>query len=171
MNLNFYMLTQDHRIQGALKPLGVREHMRAKEADLSQNNLQFLVEKAERVVEVDFIEKPIPLMSDRLKQLIEKFSPKLKFQPAGLMNLEKGEQYWYWLASFPKVACLSAASEFHLNGTMKRIVIDTAKAGNHPIFQLESPLGHYIVVNLMLAESMLRRDFTGLKLTSVEQDP
>lgn len=169
MNLDFYMLTQDQRIDGALKPLG-RVDMRPEGAIDKSIHLQFPIQKAEKAVEVDFIERPLPLISNRLKQLAEKFCPRMKFAPVGLMNLEKREQYWYWLASFPQVACLSAESEFHPNGTLKRIVIDSFKAGNHPIFQLEGPREHYIIVNLMLAESILRRDFTGLKLISVEQE-
>ncbi len=70
---------------------------------------------------IDFIAKPIALLADPVKQLVEKYEPRLPCKPVILMEQAKLKQVLYWLIIPPQVACLSAQTEFHLDGTLKKI--------------------------------------------------
>ena len=87
--------------------------------ELDELERQFpVLDKSENVY-IDFIEKPIALLADPVKQLVEKYEPRLPFKAVVLVDIPKLKQTLYWLAIPPKVACLSAQTEFNLDGTLK----------------------------------------------------
>lgn len=68
------------------------------------------------------------------------------------------------------VECLSPKAEFNKDDTLERLVIDETKIGFTKIFKVDGILENFIMISLDLAESILRRDFTGIKLERVEKD-
>lgn len=69
----------------------------------------------------------------------------------------------------PAVDCLSMETAFHLNGTVKKLVLDTDKIKAHQFFKVQGILEPYIVGGLDAAESFLRRSLNGFVLQKVEQ--
>ncbi|WP_374019770.1 serine protease [Paenibacillus thiaminolyticus] len=173
--MSYFILSQDDRIPDAIEPVGIRKAIpkdildEARIGELKEMSLQFPVPDREQIEYVDFIERPIPLLSDKLKQLIEKFLPRQFYHPVGLVDFTRMRQEVYWIALPQRMDCLSDLSEYHPNGTLKRPVIRVDMARNAPFFQIDGIYETILVVNLFLAESLLRRDFHGLRLTKVDK--
>ncbi|RNB50056.1 serine protease [Brevibacillus gelatini] len=173
--MNYFIMTQDERIAEAVVPTGVFDAMRPEwltpdyQEELEEAILQFDIKPKSENVYLDFLDRPIPLYSDRLKTLIHKFAPKLFAKSVVLADQERTRQDAYWLLILPRIACLSEQSEFYQNGSLKRLVIDEEKVRRHPIFQVEGILEPHIIIDLRLAEALLRRDFIGIRLKKVEQ--
>ena len=172
--MNYFILTQDERIPDAVEPIGISqvikkelltmEHL----AELEELDRQFPVLEKGTNDYIDFIEKPIPLLSNPLKQLIEKYVPKMPVKSIVLMDQKKMSQVLYWLMIPPTVACLSAQTEFHLDGTVKKLVIEENLAAPYSIFKIAGLREDHIVVNIALAESVLRRTFRGIRLRKIQ---
>ncbi|GAC41161.1 hypothetical protein [Paenibacillus popilliae] len=173
--MSYFILSQDDRILDAIEPVGIRKAIpkdifdEAQVDELKEMSLQFPVSDREQIEYVDFIERPIPLLSNKLKQLIEKFLPRRYYHPVGLVDFTRMRQEVYWITLPQRIDCLSHKSEYHCNGTLKRSVIRRDMAGDAPFFQIDGVYETILVVNLILAESILRRDFHGLKLTKVDE--
>ena len=110
------------------------------------------------------------LISDAVKQLVEKYVPNMPFKAVVLTDMPKLMQTLYWLVIPPRVRCLSAQTEFHLDGTLKKLVIDEQLAAPYSFFQIEGIKEQFIVVNIELAESILRRDFRGIRLQKIQTE-
>ncbi|ACA41077.1 serine protease [Lysinibacillus sphaericus] len=174
--MNYFILSQDERISNAVEPVGIAQVIKKelltieRMEELEELERQFPVLEKGEMVYTDLIEKPIMLLSDAVKQLVEKYEPQMPFKAVVLMDIPKVMQTLYWLVIPPKVPCLSAQTEFHLDGTLKKLVIDEHLAAPYPIFQIEGIKEHYIVVNIELAESILRRDFRGIRLRKIQTE-
>ncbi|MFX3633294.1 MAG: serine protease [Candidatus Pristimantibacillus sp.] len=173
--MNYFILSQDRRIIDPIElvsissvvPLGpLTEEIIQR---LQESHLQFEMKDKEKPVLIDYIERPIPLLSDRLKPLVEKFAPYAKYCPVALVNLKRMRQEGYWFVIPPLVNCLSEQTEFHPDGTLKRLVLDQTKIGQHYLFRIAGLREMIIVTHLGLAESILRRDFEGVSIRKAEQ--
>ncbi|MEY9973222.1 hypothetical protein ABH966_003606 [Lysinibacillus sp. RC46] len=174
--MNYFILSQDERIPNAVEPVGLSKIIKKelltveKMEELEELDRQFpVLDKSENDY-IDFIEKPIALLADPVKQLVEKYEPRLPFKPVVLVDMPKLKQSLYWLSIPPKVACLSAQTEFHLDGTLKKLVIDEVLAAPYTFFKIEGIKEDYIIVNIELAESILRRAFRGIRLRKVQTE-
>lgn len=117
----------------------------------------------------DIIESPVFLASDRLKQLIEPFEDSVIYKRVILSQIQEERQTVYWLMIPKTLDCLSDASEYYPNGWAKKAEIDPAKVGLHRIFQINLLPRPLFIVNLDVAEAIMRRGFGGIMLVPVEQ--
>ncbi|AKG37430.1 hypothetical protein [Paenibacillus durus] len=193
--MSYFRLSQDDRFPNAVQPQGVTAVIRPDMLDaglaeqrsaeqaagqaagqsagqrnsLEELSLQFAVAEAAQVDYVDFIEYPVPFVSNRVKRTIEIFAPMVRFVPGVFTDLPRRHQEVYWLVAAPQVDCLSDESEWHPDGRLRRLVLDAGRAGGQPFFQVNGPRERIWLINLALAEGLLRRDFNGIRLTRVEQ--
>ncbi|MCM3142689.1 DUF1629 domain-containing protein [Brevibacillus sp. MER 51] len=173
--MNYFILSQDERIASAVEPTGVFDVIRQEwltpdyQDELDEAVIQFDIKQKKENDYLDFLDRPIPLYSNRLKTIIHKFAPKLFVKSVVLVDRERIKQDLYWLMILPRVNCLSEQSEFHRDGSLKRLVLDPEKIGRHTIFQIEGIREPYIIIDLRLAEALLRRDFFGIRLKKAEQ--
>jgi hypothetical protein len=171
--MEYFLLSQDDRIVGAVKPLGlsqlVKDHGLVTESWDNLTNLpaQFYLENSNPEY-IDFIAKPVPIISNRLKQLFQIFDPKIFFKPVALANPKAIHQELYWLINPPSCDCIAAKSEFNKNGTIKRLAIDCSKTDERWIFKVARITECLIVINLGVAECMLRREFNGIQLIRID---
>lgn len=172
--MNYFILTQDERIPNVVEPVGIASVIKKERLamehleELEALDRQFpVLEKAENDY-IDYLEKPIPLLSNPLKRLIKKYAPKMPMKSVVLVNQKEKSQVLYWLMIPPTIACLSPQTEFHPDGTVKRLVIEEELAASSSIFKIEGIKEEHIVVNVALAESLLRRDFRGIRLRKIE---
>lgn len=126
---------------------------------------------------VDWIDYPLPMVSDQLKALIGKYNPNLKFKQIQCINTnqnedDQGQSLTYFAVSVPLLDALSPYSEYHPGGSLKRIVLNYNNIKKHHIFALrqETTHGNCIVISLELAESILRRKLSGFSLQNVALD-
>ncbi|WHX47207.1 serine protease [Paenibacillus woosongensis] len=175
MELDLFKLSLDERVHDPAVPVGVfaeiTKEMLTEEGchALHEVSLQFAIQDAGRVQYPDYLEHPLPLLSTRLKLLVEKFCPRMKFFAVRLLDLRRKHSQTYWLMIPPRVGCLSAESEFRPDGALRRLVVEGEQLNSWMLFQVAGIAETQILVHLALAESLLRRDFDGIRLTRVER--
>ena len=103
------------------------------------------------------------LISDDLKKLIEIFMPGYNFELAAYLDSEKQDVITLW--TFNPPVCGDFETVYRTDGHVSHI---TPTDDMPRIFMVKSPKGiHSIIVHLTVAESMLRRNIYGLKLTRI----
>lgn len=165
--MDYFLLFQDQRIPHPVEPSGALKALFENHPDANAV-IQLNIKTAEYTEYIDFIAKPWPLVSDRLKQLLQRFEKKATFLPVVLADKVHGEQHLYWGLIPPKLDCLSEDTQFNKDGTIKKLVLDPKPAAACRLFQIDRVMENYLVANLIVVESMLRRNFTGFKLTRIE---
>lgn len=171
--MEYFILGQDSRIMDAIKPLGAsglsgRTPFQTDELlEPDEEIVQFYLKASSSPRYVDFIQDPGPLVSDGLKLILEKYQPQLFFKPVVLADRERQRQTLYWLMVPDRVNCLSADCEINKDGTVKRLVIDERKVNRAKVFRVAGIMEQYTLIRLDVAESLLRRDFYGIRLQRV----
>ncbi|WP_254612971.1 hypothetical protein [Brevibacillus sp. HB1.1] len=87
-----------------------------------------------------------------MKTITAKYNPIVQWKRVDLIDSETNLRNVYWAMQVPAVDCLSMETAFHLNGTVKRLVLDTDKIKAHHFFKIQGVLEPYIVVSLDAAE-------------------
>ncbi|MBY0023080.1 hypothetical protein J2W97_004624 [Paenibacillus jamilae] len=152
----------------SLSPLQVEDILTEAEGQQQQDEPLFLaVHTDPRTVYPDFLGFPLPLVSDRMKVLLEKYMPELKWKAAILTDFQQARQEVYWVLRPPMVDCLSAQTERYPNGTLKRLILRQGEI-EPPVFRIEGLIEPHIYIHLAVAESLLRRSFTGIRVQRVE---
>lgn len=148
-----------HRVEAILSNAPMKEPQDAP--------LFLAVHTDQRTIYPDFLEFPIPLVSDRLKALLEKYMPGLEWEAAILTDFQQARQDVYWVLRPPIIDCLSAKTEWYPNDTLKRLVLRQGEMES-PVFRIERLIEPHIYIHLSVAESLLRRSFTGIRVQRVE---
>ncbi|MBG9564400.1 hypothetical protein P9302_26635 [Brevibacillus agri] len=165
---DYYLLTEDRRISRKVQPSGLSLEG-GMEALLPITVLEV---QAEGVLAYpDWLERPIVMLSDRMKSITAKYNLGIRWKRVDLIDRQQNDRNVYWLMQVPAVDVLAKSSEFHQNGALKRMVLDYEKAKKHHFFSVQGILEPYIVVSLDAAESFLRRGLTGFVLQKVEIEP
>lgn len=173
--MEYFTLQPDERVVHAIVPLGVPKVIPGASGSRNQESgngagalpVQYNLKESPDQEYVDLLATPLWLVSNRLKQILAKYQPDLRFWPVMLADQSKMRQDLYWQMTVPPVECLARQSEFNKNGTVAKVVIDQAKAKDAKVFtvsRLKEPL---LLVDLDVAESILRRDFSGIRLNRV----
>lgn len=166
-------MDQDERVD-AIRPVGVGKALGLDGFghgwdELDDEVVQVYLEEGRRNDYVDFVARPFPLVSDKLKRLLTRYEPGAFFKPVVLGDKQQLRQEAYWLAIPVAVACLATTSVFNTDQTLKKPVLDPAKTGGYNFFRIGGIMERLTVVNLHVAESIYRRDFLGIRLVRVEE--
>ncbi|EON74422.1 hypothetical protein [Lysinibacillus sphaericus] len=160
--MEYFIVRQDQSITNPIIPL---------KTDLDDNFVCSsvfgeVVEK-ENALYLDYLDKPRRIVSDDLKALLAKYEDNLDFTAIVFTDVKKGTQRVYWLMDIVKKNCISHETTYYPDGQMKELVIDPKKVELDCIFQVDSKKESFTIVNLDVAESMLRRPFLGIQLQRV----
>lgn len=107
----------------------------------------------------DFTMSPEPLISNRLKELIEMYLPSMEFGPC---ILEGGDGPELWTLQVKEADTSQAL--YRPDGSVSAV----SPMGRIPIFMVPNYKKISYIVNLALAESILRRGFVNLGLERIE---
>lgn len=107
----------------------------------------------------DFTVIPQPFISNRFKELLEQYLPSMEFIPC-LLEGEKKADLW---AFHPKEFDAEQA-QFYPDGAVRAV----KSMGLMPIFLIRNYKKASYVINLALAESLLRRSYCNLTLEQIE---
>lgn len=117
---------------------------------------------------LDIFDSDIFLVSERLKELMEKYQPDAVFKTLVLIDLENKRQEKYFLPAFKKIDALSPNCEFTRDKSMiTKLILKRDKITNQKIFAVSEGPKPMIVVRLDAAESILRRYFDGICLQRI----
>ena len=108
----------------------------------------------------DFTLHPCPLISNRFKELLEQYLRDMDFIPCVI----EGEETPYYWAFHPKEQAVKNA-RFRPDGAVSAV----CSLGLTPIFIVPNYKKVSYVINLALAESLLRRGYVNLGLERLEK--
>jgi len=172
--VRYYRLKMDDRIKHRIEPvplssLSMKSGMQMTLSQEENAPLFLAIQLHSQSMFPDFLEYPVPLVSNRMKALLEQYRPGMEWRAAILTDLKEARQEVYWVLRPPKENCLSDSTERYPDRTLKHLVLQYGK-DTSPIFQIADLMEPYIFINLALAESLLRRPFIGVRLERVEME-
>lgn len=135
---------------------------------LSSRPHNFLVDNQKENMYPDLIEAPLPLLSNRLKEIFCSFEKNIQCSCAILSDPVLRTQEIYWLFALERLECLGDGSEFYPNSTLKKLVLNRKSIGEHCIFRIHGIREKQIVIRFDVAESILRRPMIGIKLERID---
>lgn len=173
--MNYYILSQDRRISDCVKPLGItklidRDLLMGNTDKLDDTPVQFYIKEKDENEYIDIIETPVLLISDKLKRVLEVYQKEIFFKPVLLADVKRMRQDLYWFMIPKTVECLSPQTEFFKDGAVKKLVIDEKKANPHKVFRVGGIFEYIVIVNLDIAENILKRDIYGIELKKANKE-
>ena len=117
---------------------------------------------------MDFLQHPVTMFSRRFRNILDAYEPGLFFQEVVLIHKESSRQYRYVHTLMDQLDAVGSQTEYYPNGTVKRLVLDSGKIGQHNLFLLKGNQRKDPIVSLPLAESLLRRRPMGIHFEEVE---
>lgn len=174
MKEHFFRLQISDKISRPLEIIGLPSQYKnvAAKRDFDRLNDHIVAYfRGESVPEISgVLSHPSFLICDDLKLLLQVYDPQFQAKAIQLFagEMERKENYLYWLPYIEPVNCLHHDAEKYPNGMLKQLVLDGGSLPAFPIFRVDGLLENIVVVSLPLAESILRRCFYGIQLDPVE---
>ncbi|MBS5914371.1 hypothetical protein P4H94_26840 [Paenibacillus macerans] len=159
--MHYFLLEQDERSKPLLVIGGQRDSGSGNGGQ--EYNSLYVREEAE-VEFIDYVEGPRRLVSNRMKQLLELYEAGLGWTSVILTAKEAKRQELYWFLEPKERDVLSKKSKRDQFGRVTTLVLDGNRLRGERLFCAE---GH-VIVHLDVAESLLRRAYTGLRLIPLE---
>lgn len=169
--MDYFLISQDKRIANLVEPVGLGKALRENPGRDVLTPIQLQITVHDNTEYVDFIERPAPLVSDRLKELWQAYEKRVAFTPVLLADARQGVQQVYWSLTPPKLQCLANHTEFNCNASLDNLVLNPTTVAGFRIFQIDQLVENFLIINLMVLESMLRRNFTGFKFAKIASEP
>lgn len=89
---------------------------------------------------------------------MELYEPNMDYRQIVLIDKKKNKAVQYFMPHLQIVDCLGEGTVFNMDHSeLKQIVLDKNKIPDKTIFQLDRVSSRYVVVNLNVLESFLRR--------------
>ena len=168
--MDYFLITEDNRIINRIEPMGITKAVFKEVSSEEDEPMLFHLKEKSQNDYVDFIDRPVPLVTDRCKEVLKMYSKQTIFAPVILYETKRDTQELYWYVKPPKIACLSEQTEFNKNGTVKRLVINPGQVAGHRVFQIDQVMENFIVVDLIVLESLLRRGLIGFRPELIQME-
>ncbi|AKG37732.1 hypothetical protein VK70_12500 [Paenibacillus durus ATCC 35681] len=165
------MLTQDERMKSFDKQTLNHDELRkwAKASENPKESIFSLYVDGDCEYK-DWMDRPIPMVSDELKNIFEIYQPNINWKLVVLANVRQLTQKLYWVPKLNQVDCLSQQSEWHKNGILKKMVIDREAIRTYKICNVRGSLAQETIVDLDVAECLLKFNMSGFRLQQVETE-
>lgn len=171
---SYFKLTMSNRVRRPLSIIALpQKYQRVIQLEAFEQLDQAIVAyfSADAREEVPAIlNEPSFLINDELKRLFNLYMPEMKAKMIQLFAGEKDNQesHLYWLPYFEPMKCLHKSTERYPDGSIKNIILDQDFIPETPLFRVGGILEHRIIVEISVAESILRRSPYGIDITPVE---
>lgn len=172
--MDYFLLKQDERYTNTPKLVDIFNRMDVRNINLLkahkiEDRMIFKVNTSDKSEFLDIMDNQLFLISKPIKQIIEKYDNGILFKTLALIDQLYDRQENYYLPIFEELEVLSDDAELNLNKTVvKKLILNREKIEEKKIFKVKESAKPLIVVRLDVAESLLRRDFRGMKLERVE---
>lgn len=172
--MKYFQLQEDERITHRPQLVDVNDKMDTRDICMERAyRLPYrelvLVRGKSATIFTDVITKPFLLVSEKVRNVILMYEPGIVMKELVLLDRENALAETYYLPILPEVDCLGEGTEYNPAHTaLKKIVINREKAMGKTIFKLAGVKGQYIICNLDIVESILKRGCLGIGLTEVE---
>lgn len=170
--MDYFLLKQDERytnvpqINNFFQTINSRDLSPLRADNIPDNN-SFFVKSSKNNQFTDIIDKPVFLVCEDMRKIMEKYNRNIIFKIAALIDYENMTQKIYNIPIFEEIEALHKDSELHFS-VIKKIVLDKEKIKGKKIFKIKESDKALVVVRLDAAESLLRRDFEGIALERLQ---
>lgn len=149
-----------------------QRHITPEYAHKIKDTTIFRLAEKEKPEPIDLVDRQLFLVSDKLRKLIRLYLPEIIFKTVIIVNHMQNIGYTYFLPIFPQIDCFSGNSIMTPDkSVIKRLVLKQAAGKIYPpVFQVKHRYEPVVIFRLDAAESLLRREFRGIKLYRVELD-
>lgn len=172
--MRYFELTADHSLSNPIQiqkiDTQIYKNGISKEAFDEVKRLQVAYfDHSEQTEICDVLEEPAFMVSDALRRVFLLYEPAMEFKGVQLFanDMEDNTAPLYWLPYMEPVSCISRESRKYPNGMLEKLVLDRDTPLNRHIFRVADILEYKVIVSLPVAESMIRRQMTGIALEPV----
>jgi len=116
----------------------------------------------------DYIQFPVHMVSDTVKKVLDMYEDDMVFRTIVITSKENEMLKVYHHLLLERLDMFSEQTEFYPNGSIKRLVLDAKKIGEHKVFMLNDKRFTNPYVSLEVVESLLRRGVVGIIWKEVE---
>ena len=160
--MRYFFITQDKNLPGSIQyrdfDINGSRHVFSKEDSSQLDSVVALYLAGDgNEARWDFLQHPVTMFSRRFRNILDAYEPGLFFQEVVLIHKESSRQYRYVHTLMDQLDAVGSQTEYYPNGTVKRLVLDSGKIGQHNLFLLKGNQRKDPIVSLPLAESLLRR--------------
>ena len=107
-------------------------------------------------------------VSDTVKKVLDMYEDDMVFRTIVITSKESEMLKVYHHLLLERLDMFSEQTEFYPNGSIKRLVLDAKKIGEHKVFMLNDKRFNNPYVSLEVVESLLRRGVVGIIWKEVE---
>ena len=116
----------------------------------------------------EVLEAPLYMVSETIRNILELNDDYIVCKEVSFVNLPRKSLKQYAVLLTDRIDCLHDSAEFYPDKSIKKLVLDRNKIGDRSVFKVKGIGPAYVIVNLDVAESVLRRNCFGVKFTQVE---
>ena len=165
MDMDYFLLRAETNTTNIARPYGIEPH--TKVCDVSDIIIARVNEPNQYYL--DFMESPRRMVSDKIKKILEESNPKTVFKQVVINDESQKQQLTYWLFSLDEIDFMAATCKCdRLN--FEKLIIDHQKVKKHgcAFFVIMSVYEPYLVVNLEIAEKILRTNPVGIRFERIK---
>lgn len=165
MDMDYFLVRAETNIANTARPYGIEPH--TKVCDIGKVIIARVTEPNQYYL--DFMESPRRMVSDNIKKILEESNPKTIFKQVVINDDAQKQQLTYWLFSLDEIDFMADTStRDKLN--FDKLIIDHQKVKQHgyAFFVIMSVFEPYLVVNLAIAEKILRTNPVGVRLERIK---
>ena len=155
--MRYFFITQDKNLPGSIQyrdfDINGSRHVFSKEDSSQLDSVVALYLAGDgNEARWDFLQHPVTMFSRRFRNILDAYEPGLFFQEVVLIHKESSRQYQYVHTLMDQLDAVGSQTEYYPNGTVKRLVLDSRKIGQHNLFLLKGNQRKDPIVSLPLAE-------------------
>lgn len=132
-----------------------------------QKRLVYKINPTENIIFTDIISFPFLLVSPMVRDTIKMYGDKVVFKEVILLSAEKGFEEVYYLPIMEESDQIKLLYVEKRQNYIQKIKVPEW-VGERTIFWVKKNEKRYTIINLDLAESLLRRNAVGLELKEVQ---
>lgn len=172
--MDYFLLKQDERYTNTPRLIDIFNKLDVRNINLLKAHkiediIVFKVKTSDGSEFLDILDNQLFLISKPMKEIIEKYDSGIIFKTLALIDKPNNKQKNYYLPIIEELEALSEAAELNLNKTVvRKLILNREKIQEKKVFKIKESLRSLIIVRLEVAESLLRRNFKGIKLERVE---
>lgn len=174
--MRFFTIEQDKSLPDQIRfrdfdICGPRHIFYKEDGENLQESTMMYLEKDSGEAAPDFIQSPVYLVSDKVKKVFDVYEDDMVFKTVTITHKERKTIWIYHHLLLERFNAFSEETEFYTNGSIKRLVLDPVKIGEHKVFLLNDKRFPNPLVSLEVAESLMRRNVMGIVWKEVEVGP
>lgn len=172
--MDYFLLKQDERYTNTPRLIDLFNKIDVRNINLLnahkiEDIIVFKVNTSDTSEFLDILDNQLFLISKPMKEIISKYDNDILFKTLAFIDKRHNRQENYYMPIIEEIDALSDAAELNLNKTVvKKLILNKEKIQGKKIFKIKESSKPMIIVRLDVAESILRRNFKGIKLERVE---